>query len=100
MLVNFTINKYDISYFDKFKDTKFMKYKEKNQEEINKTMNNYPLKIKTNFLKRSLLYYLIENSIIKIDDIIKKYNIKYPNKEIQNILDNLTKKDFDIFSII
>ena len=100
ILVNIIVNKYDMSYFDKFKDNKFIEYRDDTIKEINKTIYNYPSKIKNNFLKRSLLYYLIENNVIKTENIIKKFKITYPNKEIQNIFDNLTNKDFDIFKII
>jgi hypothetical protein len=99
MIVNKIQYNYDLKYFDTINDKKFKKYYYIEKKQINKTLKEYPKKIKLRFFKRSLLYYLIENKMLNMDKIKSEFAY-FPNKSIIDILNKLTDNNFDIETII
>lgn len=88
MVVNKIQYDYHFSDFEKIDDSNFQKYYHDEEKEINKTLKNYPERIRRKFLKRSLIYYLLENDMIDMDEIRKKFKY-YPSDEIVNVLRNI-----------
>lgn len=98
MIVNKIQYDYDYDYFDKIKDNEFQKYYRNEKSNIKLQLKDYPEKIRRRFLKRSLLYYLLEFNMINMIEIKNKFNY-FPNNDVINILNKLTNKDFDIETI-
>lgn len=91
--VDIIINKYDIQEIKKIGEESrlrenFISYYENEIKKINHSLKNYPQNIKDKFIKRSLIYYLVENNLIEI-------NLDVMSDNISKILNELTMLDLD-----
>lgn len=66
----------------------FNSYYDEQNKKINKNLNKHPQNIKNKFIKRALIYYLIENKLIDI-------NLDVISDNISSILSELTLLDLD-----
>lgn len=71
----------------------FREYQSKKKNEINIELKDMPQntreKMSSVLLRRSLIYYAIENNMIDSNEIIKKHDLRMPSKKVSDILDKL-----------
>lgn len=105
IIVNYGINDYNWFHINELlkKDNLYREYRDKQRDKLNKDLSHMPQKIRDKMLLRSLIYYAIENNIIKSEEIITKHSLRMPSSKVSNILDKLTdvniKNVFDLFDV-
>ena len=81
----------------------YKKYYNEQKIKIDNEMSNATKKARNSMLRRSLIYYGIENNIIDANDIITKYSLVPPSNLVMKTLDGLVditiKNVFDLFQI-
>lgn len=88
LLVDILQNKYTIDDLLKTKNDKMKDYFLSEQERINTEMKKYPQHIKNKMLLRSVIYYLLNNNLINIDE----YKDILPSENIKTIIEELTNE--------
>lgn len=79
----------------------FKKYYDNQKAQIDLDLAHMPKHEKDRMLLRSLIYWAVENNVIKKEDITTKHSLNLPSKNIDNILSKLidpnVKNVFDLF---
>lgn len=98
ILVDYALNDYHFDALLKLDKSNQINHI-RNQFKQDKGLMNLPNKIKDNMMKRSLIYYLIENNIIDKKILASKHNFKLPSNKIMNILNKLIEDNENIFEL-
>lgn len=99
-IVNYALTDYSWDNINKLMilNNKLKIYHDEQKKLLYQNLKKYPEYVKKNMLLRSIIYYSVENNLIKFDDIVSKHNLRLPSKYISDILNKLTDSSINNMS--
>ncbi|AYV77588.1 MAG: serine/threonine protein kinase [Dasosvirus sp.] len=85
ILVDYLILDYKLSDIQNMMDKQMQDVYRK----MNDQFKSLPEKIRNRLLLRGMIYYLIDHQMINTQELIKKHNLIFPSKSVQELLRNL-----------